>query len=352
MKNYVKKGERGSRTYPYTHAKAVFVDSDEYKTVQDFIDDEPRRLAEIYEPVFADALPEPSAATMRKLYLIPAEFGEGSDVKEEYITARELVDEQYVYRWEKLGRTAPEEIAMVELGTDTPEGDVLNTLRRVFNDEYKLAIVYDIDLDASFPVYPYPGGGGVRLIGTQNDGTMERRVTYSFTIDSTTTPIEITDYSRDVYEKPASQLISLVMFSDLSDFDERTLGWLSYITRGYGAIYAVYDNELGVIFPATLTRSDDDTYDWLICGTFTDGTSETTVKYYVAIDGVTEEVSAYERVAITRPADRHVPISQSAYAQLVTDGEVDPELIYMVYADEDENENEGDPSEPEPDPNL
>ena len=349
------KRKQGRVEYPTTLAKAVLVnEGKEGMTVQDFIDDEPRRLAEIYEPVFADTLPVPSAATMRKLYLLPADHAEGSDVKEEYITARELVDEEYVYRWEKLGRTAPAEIAVIELGTEMPEGEALDTLRRVFNDEYKFLVVYDIVLDASFPVYPYPGGGSVLFIGTENDGTMERRVTYTFDIDSTTTPIEITGYWREVYENPASRMTSLFMFPTLADFDEESLGRLSYITRGYDAVYAIYDNELDVNFLATLTFHEDSPYGWLICGTFTDGTTETTVEYYIATDSVTEEVSAYERVVTTRPVDRHVLISQSEYDQLVEDEEVDPELIYMVYEDEDENENEneneneGGPSEPSP----
>lgn len=110
------KRKQGRVEYPTTLAKAVLVnEGKEGMTVQDFIDDEPRRLAEIYEPVFADTLPEPSAATMRKLYLIPADYEEGDDVKEEYITARELVDDEYVYRWEKLGRTAPTEIFIMRM---------------------------------------------------------------------------------------------------------------------------------------------------------------------------------------------------------------------------------------------
>lgn len=110
------KRKQGRVEYPTTLAKAVLVnEGKEGMTVQDFIDDEPRRLAEIYEPVFADTLPEASAATMRKLYLIPAGPEFDNDVKEEYITARELVDEEYVYRWEKLGRTAPEEIHILRM---------------------------------------------------------------------------------------------------------------------------------------------------------------------------------------------------------------------------------------------
>ena len=45
-------------------------------------------------------LPEPSASTMHKIYLVP-NSGTGQDVKDEYIT----ILEGSTYSWEKIGNT-------------------------------------------------------------------------------------------------------------------------------------------------------------------------------------------------------------------------------------------------------
>lgn len=50
-------------------------------------------------------LPEPSAATMYKLYLVPAVGGSGTNVKSEHLTIRSGVEGSYTYRWEKIGDT-------------------------------------------------------------------------------------------------------------------------------------------------------------------------------------------------------------------------------------------------------
>ena len=55
-----------------------------------------------FEFVVADELPEASADTMYKIYLIPADGADTDNVKDEYVT----IEEEGVYSWEMIGTTA------------------------------------------------------------------------------------------------------------------------------------------------------------------------------------------------------------------------------------------------------
>lgn len=67
------------------------------------------------------SLPNASADTKGKIYLIPASGGAGTDVKEEYIT----IYENSVYKWEKIGTTQVQGEIPVQLsGSYTPEGTI------------------------------------------------------------------------------------------------------------------------------------------------------------------------------------------------------------------------------------
>lgn len=59
-----------------------------------------------FDVVVADELPDASAETMYKLYLIPKAGSEQKNVKEEWITIRLGTEGAYTYQWEKIGDTA------------------------------------------------------------------------------------------------------------------------------------------------------------------------------------------------------------------------------------------------------
>lgn len=59
-----------------------------------------------FEVVVADELPEASADTMGKIYLIPSTNPQTQNVRDEFITVHTVVDDVDVYEWEKIGSTA------------------------------------------------------------------------------------------------------------------------------------------------------------------------------------------------------------------------------------------------------
>lgn len=58
-----------------------------------------------FDVVVADELPEASADTMYKLYLIPKSTTKTGNVKEEWITIRSGAEGSYTYAWERIGDT-------------------------------------------------------------------------------------------------------------------------------------------------------------------------------------------------------------------------------------------------------
>lgn len=94
------KSETYSKTEVYNKTE-VYAKSETYSKTQ--VD---TMIAGVYalEPVPAQTLPEASASTMKKLYLIPKPGDETGNIKEEWITYKKSSNPD-VYDWEKIGDT-------------------------------------------------------------------------------------------------------------------------------------------------------------------------------------------------------------------------------------------------------
>lgn len=73
-----------------------------------------------FDVVVVDSLPTASASTLKKMYLVPAEDPETSNIKDEYVT----VQSGNSYSWEKIGSTA---VSLEDYSTTSQVQTMINT---------------------------------------------------------------------------------------------------------------------------------------------------------------------------------------------------------------------------------